>query len=161
MSAPGDKVGGRHQDPHPPQEGGGYPDICNDLNSVDNLPKKNFLRKINPTIKDFKSIGLSGKWLDIVALVGPEKWIELWKILDRENINQPAAMRDAQRLRVPAFSKYIKFVRNCYIEDLTRQGHDAAGIHKILGKEFPDEVLSVQSIYIYQLKMKERGNDGK
>ena len=125
-------LGGRHNNPPPSTGGGGYLDICRILATADRPIQKIFEKKIEVTITDLKTIGLSGKWLEIAEKVGVETWLEIWQILDRENINQPVNMRDALRVRIPAYSRLMKFARNKYIEEFTEQGLDAKKIYDLL-----------------------------
>lgn len=147
------RVGGRPGNHSPPPGGGGYSDICNILRAVESRFSKKKPEKITIKIEDLREMGLSGKWLEIAERVGVETWIEIWEILDRENINQPSSLRDALRIRVPMYSKLIKYLRNRHIARLTRCGFGAAEIHKIL-KLTTIEQISITQIIKIQNKMK-------
>jgi hypothetical protein len=125
-------VGGRQPPGTPPSEGGGLPDICSALSSADKPIQKILAENFKFSIEDLRTIGIDGKWLEIARAVGVEKFIEIWAILDRENINQPKAMRDRMRVHVPAFSRCLKFVRNQIIDQATAKGHNANEIHNLL-----------------------------
>lgn len=146
MTRQTDRVGGRHKDPHPPRGGGGYLDNCSDSGLAVRPFQKIFQKKIEITIDDLIKIGLSGKWLEIAEKVGAEKWLEIWQILDRENINQPSCSRDAMRLKVPAYSKLMKFKRNRYIARMLKHGCNIRQIHHLL------EIENIEPISILMIK---------
>lgn len=73
-------------------------------------------------------MGLSGKWLEIARRVGVEMWIDIWKILDRENLHAESGT-DPIRVKVPRFSRLQRYQRNQLIYDLHAAGRSEKDIH--------------------------------
>lgn len=150
MRMPGDNngVGGRHRSTPSPARGGGYQDIYRDLRTALCAARENCARGADVTIDDLRALGLSGKWLEIAERVGPETWLQIWEILDRENIDQPPPCRDRIRMWVPSYSKFLKFVRNRTIFQLAKDGHAPDAISRAIGKTgfdpvSPDQVRKI------------------
>ena len=152
------RVGGRPGNQPRPPGGGGYLDICKTFQLIERKHGKKIAKKTKLSMDDLKHIGLDGKWLKIAERIGVEAWIDVWEILDEENINLPSAMRDANRVRVPMFSKLVKYIRNIYIERMTKAGLDARAIYKEL-RIANIEPLSVHWIRVTQKKIRDRGNN--
>ena len=122
----GDGVGGRQGDPACGLDGGGYLDICTEqgLGFGD-----------EPQVREFRAMGLPKVWMDAVRLLGPAKFLELWRLLDR-----PELIESEGRLRMtmPRFRQFLRFQRNRYIQALAHDGHGAqeiqARVHDELGE---------------------------
>lgn len=127
MTTDSTRVGGRPGSPPPRTGGGGYPDTCTNPRSAVRPPDKNFAKNHNLTLKDLRDMGLPPHWLEVAEHIGVELWMGVWQILDRDNITQPGNF-DPVRLRVPRFSRTLRYVRNRLIAELSQQGLDEAAI---------------------------------
>lgn len=132
MTRQSSKVGARPGSTLPPDGGGGYPDICNELSSADRPIQKILAENFELGLQDLEAMGLAPKWIEIAASIGPSKFIEIWAILDRENVNQPKAQRDRMRIWVPSFSTLMKFVRNRAINEAIDNGMETKEIYEML-----------------------------
>jgi hypothetical protein len=154
------RVGARHRSTPPPAGGGGYQDICRKpVDGVDGSAKF-FRENLKLTIEDLKKIGLAGKWLEIAERVGIEMWLEIWPILDRENIGQPPNLRSSTRVRVPMYVNYVRFIRNQYIHQMTDDGKPAKEIHRFI-KGADLEPVSVPCIIKIQNEYLMREKNGE
>lgn len=127
-------VGARHQAMHSPKGGGGYQDICSELELAVKKSRENFEKIFQPTLEDLREMGLSGKWLEVAEKIGVENWLEVWRILDNSNIDEPSHLRENLRVRIPLFSRFRRFYRNQVIYLLTEAGHDSHEIERFLNK---------------------------
>ena len=88
-------------------------------------------------------MGLSGRWLEVARHVGVEQWLEIWAILDRENIDGPGTARENVRVRVPMYSRFLRYIRNRWIQEMSDKPSDE--IRSLL-EEHRLEPVSIQSI---------------
>lgn len=154
-----DRVGARPGSTHPPAGGGGYQDICRNPVAAVGGSAKIFRENLKLTIDDLKKIGITGKWLEVAERVGIDTWLEIWTILDRENVSQPLSMRDSIRVRIPMYSNFIRFVRNRYIHQMTDAGKSAQEIYRFI--KYADlEPVSISCIRSIQSEYKNRSKNG-
>ena len=123
------RVGGRPGNQPHPGRGGGYQDICRILGEIEKKSGKKIEKNKKLTIDDLKQLELSPRWVKIAERVGIDAWLDIWEILDAENINTPSTQRYPCRLRVPMFTKLVRFLRNQHIEKMIKAGHDVRKIH--------------------------------
>jgi len=100
-------VGARHSDVDSIEGGGGYLDNCN---------------KNQPALMRLRSAGITGKWMRIAQMLGEPMFLQVWKILDEENIDLPMGMRERVRLPIPQFCSWHKVLRNELIFSLSDRG---------------------------------------
>jgi hypothetical protein len=155
-----DRVGARHRSTHPPAGGGGYQDTCNKPVAVVDGSVKIFREKLKPTIEDLKEIGLSGKWLEIAERVGIDMWLDIWQILDRENVGQPSILRSSTRLRVPMYVNYVRYIRNRYIHEMTDAGKPRDEILRNI-KQANFEPVGISCLLNIQEQYKKRDENGE
>lgn len=109
-------VGARREDPPGPPQGGGYLTTCSAQNfGLSGLPK-NFAP--DPRIADLRAMGLAQVWLDVVAAIGVDAFLALWRIVDAH----PANWHDSGTLRmsIRRYKSFLRSQRNRYIEALGR-----------------------------------------
>lgn len=111
------RVGGRQQGRPVPGEGGGYLDVC--ISSGSRLKKS----ERDPRLDELEQIGLDVRWLRIAHVVGVDRFLEIWQILDEENIDLPPGERDPTRIRVPLFAGWMRLQRNKLVQALAEEGH--------------------------------------
>lgn len=91
-------------------------------------------------------MGLPDDWLEIAERVGVDTWLDIWEILDRDNISHPHTIRIPRRVRVPMHYQLIRYVRNNLIKQLDGAGHSVLEI-----QDFPKKTKT-QPVTIQGLK---------
>lgn len=127
-------VGGRQANPPPPPGGGGYLNICKILNfQATGDPKK-----IDPRLDELKKMGLQHGWIRVAEEIGFDAFLIVWRILDAD----PASYGGGGRLEIPlrAYSAYLRYQRNRYIETLTEMGYDAKEIRERLKEQLRERI---------------------
>lgn len=139
-------VGGRREHDPSPRRGGGYLDVCTKNAGA-------FYEKMltDKRISDLRRHGLADIWIEIAERIGYDAFLQMWQILDKKNID--AGICDNNRIRVPVFSRFIKFQRNKYICQLDALGKSPKTIKHIIKTEL-SENLSTTHIYRILVKAK-------
>lgn len=117
-------VGGRHRDPLPSQERGGYPHICNETEI---------------TIQDLKKILRHPVLTKTAEKIGADAFISMWRMVDE-------LQNEGIWLRLPSFSRLERYKRNEMILAMGRDGMMPSEIHKHM--KSVDIPLSLSAIYI-------------
>lgn len=128
--APGQGVGARQGRARGGRRGGGYLNECTPSELWEEAK-----------IRELAEMGLPGFWLEVVREIGFDRFILLWRRLDRE-----ASMRadsDSMILvQLRRFSSYERYQRNRFIEALAGMGLSPADIRarvlSDLGEELSD-----------------------
>ena len=120
-------VGGRHRESTRPQEGGGYPDIC----SISGSDFTARIRKTDPRLQELRDMGIGETWLEIAELIGFESFVVMWMHLGGET---------SVRIRIPPYSKYLKFLRNELIRQLSRDGETVHNIRRRVRSDLREDV---------------------
>lgn len=133
-AAAAEGVGGRQTDPSPSQGGGGYLNICKILNFQPSGEPK----KIDPRLEELKKMGLQHVWIRVAEEIGFDAFLSVWRILDAD----PASYGGGGRLEIPlrAYSSYLRYQRNRYIETLTEMGCDAKQIRDRLKEQLRERI---------------------
>jgi len=126
-------VGGRHRETALPAGGGGYLDNCTTL---DPLLKGG--EKIDPRIDELHRIGLHARWLAVAKLIGYEKFVEVWSVLD-ESLDEESR----RGFTIHNFRELKRYQRNRYIEDLSLS-HKAAEIQRRVKKDLGEDLSKRQ-----------------
>lgn len=126
-------VGGRHEDRATPAGGGGYLDVCSKTDSAFQATAD------DPRIRELADMGLGSTWLRVAGAVGIENFMRVWLILDERNMEVPPGLRDQARIRVPLFSRYLRFQRNKLIISLSAD-HSPTEIQKIIKVKLCEDV---------------------
>lgn len=132
-----DWVGGRQPYTPTPTGGGGYQSICMDTDF-----SKNFFKKIeDQKIKELKEMGIGEKWLHIAERIGFDNFIEVWTILDADNIRDLNMSYERVRFCIPTFKRYLRYRRNCYISILVAENNvDSKYIQKQISENLGEDL---------------------
>jgi len=134
---PGQGVGGRHENRHPPTEGGGYLDNYTVLNDP-------YLKKIapphDPRLDLLAKAELADHWLQIADLIGFDNFMTVWIILDSENIHSTPKERRRRKVYVPQYRRFQRLMRDQFIIDLANRGKKPHVIHSLLIKNMCERV---------------------
>jgi len=126
-------VGGRHRDRGTPTGGGGYLDICSESETA-------FMEmRDDPRLRELADMGLGSMWLRVADAVGVDNFMRVWLILDEKNMEVPPGLRDQARIRIPLFSRYLRFQRNKLITSLSAD-HSPVEIQKIIKASLCEDV---------------------
>lgn len=127
-------VGGRQADSPPHPGGGGYLNICKILKFQPEVDEK----KIDPRLEELKKMGLQHAWIRVAETIGFDSFLSVWRILDAD----PASYGGGGRLEIPlrAYSSYLRYQRNRYIETLTGMGCDAKQIRDRLKEQLREKI---------------------
>lgn len=136
-------VGGRQPIDPLLARGGGYQDICT-------ISKPSFRGSEDPRIDFLKKIGLSDLWIEIAEVIGFDDFIYIWRILDRDNIGAPSEARATNRVRVPGFNRFHKFLRNKLILQLSQSGKKPAEIKAKLHSLLRENISARHVVRIIQ-----------
>lgn len=121
-------VGGRQELGDTLSRGGGYLDVC--TKTARSIYDKML---IDSRIDELKAHGLADIWIEVAEAIGYDDFIYIWQILDKKNIEM--SHRDNARIRIPIFSKFLKFQRNKYIFHLSEKNETPESIQKILKRD--------------------------
>lgn len=127
-------VGGRQANPSPPPGGGGYLAIC----TVLNFRPAGDPKKIDPRLDELKKMGLQHSWVRVAEEIGFDAFLSVWRILDAD----PSSYGGGGRLEIPlrAYSSYLRYQRNRYIETLSEMGCDAKEIRERLKDQLRERI---------------------
>lgn len=127
-------VGGRQTNPPPSPGGGGYLNICKILKFQPEVDEK----KIDPRLEELKKMRLQQVWIRVAEEIGFDAFLSVWRILDAD----PASYGGGGRLEIPlrAYSSYLRYQRNRYIETLTGMGRDAKYIRDRLKEQLREKI---------------------
>lgn len=90
-------------------------------------------------------MGLPGYWLEVLALVGYEKFIGVWRILDRA-VEARSDTDSMIEVKLRRYSSYRRYQRNRFIEGLVAMGYNDREIRSAVEAQL-DEKLSVSQIH--------------
>ena len=121
-------VGGRHKQSQPTSEVGRYLDIC----KISDFAFTATIRKIDPRLETLRDMGIGSTWLRIAEVVGYEAFMGIWMILGEE--------KDYVRVRMPAYSKYLRYQRNQLIKKLSGEGLRSDQIKKYIKRNLCEDV---------------------
>ncbi|MBA1147391.1 hypothetical protein H0Z60_10020 [Ectothiorhodospiraceae bacterium WFHF3C12] len=122
-------VGGRHKNPSTATEGGGYLNACR----AGNPGLKKGAR--DPRLDELEQIGLDPRWLRIAHVVGVDQFLEVWQILDEENIDLPPGEREPTRIRIPLFAGWMRLQRNKLVKALADEGSRPSEIRRTIRRK--------------------------
>lgn len=128
-------VGGRQSRDPLPTWGGGYLDICTDSRFQKTAPAG----AADPRLDELRQIGLPYRWLQVARAIGVDAFLVVWQILDQEN-HDATGQQISARVRVPMFSRYLKFQRNRYVRTLAESGRSPAEIRELVRTELCEEL---------------------
>ncbi len=131
--APAAGVGGRQKETHTPLTGGGYLDICTE---IDSRIEKN----VDPRLDELCDMGLGQLWIHIAKHIGVDAFLFVWQVLDKKNISAPPGCYDKARIRVPQFSRYIHYQRNKVIVALSNEGLSTKEIQKRIKTDLCEDI---------------------
>jgi predicted phage tail protein len=80
---------------------------------------------------------LSRPWLEVAACIGPRRFLEVWRLLDREELIE---QEGRLRLSIPRFRQYLRYQRNRYIQALAADGHSAPEIAARLKRQLGERI---------------------
>ncbi len=129
----GTGVGGRQEHSNLPQRGGGYLDVC--TKTARGIYEKML---VDNRIDELKEYGLSEMWVEVAEAIGYDQFIHIWQILDKRNIQM--GNQDNARMRVPMFTRYMKFQRNKYIYHLSAENLTPKEIQATLKKNLCEDL---------------------
>jgi len=109
-------VGGRQADSPHSTGGGGYLNVC----TVSNFEPDGVQKKRDPRLDELREMGLQRAWVEVGEAIGVDALLEAWQILDRDEFGHYADGRMLVPLR--RYSIFLRYQRNRYIEELSRQG---------------------------------------
>lgn len=111
--APAEGVGGRHRPPRRRRRGGGY---LNECTSPDVWEEAR--------LRELEIMGLPGVWLEVARAIGYERFLAVWRILDRE-VSLRSESESMIEVQLRRLASYHRFQRNRFIETLAASGlHD-------------------------------------
>jgi len=126
-------VGGRQAESQPPAGGGGYQDNCLVLNFRPRDQKNR-----DPRINELREMGLQRHWIDVAETIGVDNFMAAWRILDAEKDFSVQSGRMMIPLR--AYSAYLRYQRNRYIETLASMGVSLDGIRARLKDQLCENI---------------------
>lgn len=134
-SGPG---GGSAERPALPSWGGGYPETCTS-SKADNTPGGRGapvadpladLGAGDPRVEELRECGLNELWIRMAELVGFERFIAMWSMLDQAE----PVLDDRRRLYVPCLEKtFLRHQRDQIISAMARSGLGPTEIQRMLG----------------------------
>lgn len=118
--APGQGVGGRQAQGRRRRRGGGY---LNERTSPDVWE--------GARLRELESMGLPSVWLDVAREIGFNRFMAVWRILDRsvQLRSDSDSMIEVQLRRLHSYRRYQ---RNRFIEELVRSGFDDRAIREVV-----------------------------
>lgn len=86
-------------------------------------------------------MGLSPMWLQVIATIGVDAFLALWRVLDAH----PPHWHDSGRLRVEIrrYSAYLRFQRNRYVEQLHAAHAPLPEIRRMVDLAFGEKLTEV------------------
>ena len=130
-------VGGRRIEKAPGAGGGGYLDICKKSGAAFHVAGDG-----DPRLQELMEMGLGALWIRVAHCIGVDRFLTVWEILDEENSNAPPGLRDQVRLRVPLFSRFMRYQRNKLILSLEGEGLPPSEIQRVIKRELCEEVTT-------------------
>lgn len=127
-------VGARQITPRPPARGGGYQNKCTILNFDPQAAEK----KRDPRLEELREMGLQRVWLEVAEKIGVDAFLAVWRILDADQ----TSIDNYGRLMVPirAYSTYMRYQRNRYVEALSAMGYTPPQIRQKLKTQLCEEI---------------------
>ncbi len=127
-------VGGRQGSTRPPRGGGGYQNKCTVLNFDASAAEK----KRDPRLEELREMGLQRVWLEVAEKIGVDAFLSVWRILDADQ----TSIDNYGRLMVPirAYSTYLRYQRNRYVEALNAMGYTPPEIRQKLKAQLCEEI---------------------
>jgi len=150
-------VGGRPEGSHPYGGGGGYLDICTQLEFPIG-PKKN---RADPRVTDPRLLALQGmrmheRWLRIASVIGMDNFLFVWEQLDRDVDRAGLSIW----VSLPRFSRYMRHQRNRIISLLAEQGLKSQAIQQAILNDL-GERISIRHIDRIRKRLKQSINERK
>lgn len=131
LGTPDPGVGARRMDPPPPSGGGRYLDIYN----VSEAALAAQMRTQDPRLAELEDIGIRPDWLEIAGILGVDDFLIFWALIDRR-----FGIDMLCRLKLPKYSRYLKYHRNKRIVELKSAGINKHRIRRIITTEFRENV---------------------
>lgn len=128
-------VGVRHGQGDGPPQGGGYLDVCTDskFDQVRAGPH-------DPRLDELAAMELPQYWLDVAALLGVDRFLELWRQLDAaESVPREGSTLE---LRMRPYRSYLREQRNRFVQQLVASGCSPEQICQRVGEQFPGMGMS-------------------
>jgi hypothetical protein len=126
-------VGGRRGRPGRRRRGGGYLNEC-----------------ISPDvwevakIRELEAMGLPGVWIAVAREIGYERFMTMWRILDR-SVQMRSESESMIEVQLRRFSSFQRFQRNRFIESLVAAGYVDRAIRDMVREQL-GEKLSLSHI---------------
>lgn len=97
----------------------------------------------DPRLEELREMGLQRIWLEVAEKIGVDAFLAVWRILDSDQ----TSIENSGRLMVPirAYSTYMRYQRNRYVESLSEMGLTPPQIRQKL-KEQLCEQISIRHI---------------
>ena len=133
-----DRGGGSAPDVGAPSWGGGYLETCSDSKAgreaggrgapvADPVAR---LGEDDPRVAELRACGLNPMWVEMAEIVGFERFIALWSMLDQAE----PVLDDRRRLYVPCMEKtFLRHQRDEIISAMARAGMRPTEIQQRLG----------------------------
>lgn len=83
-------------------------------------------------------MGLASYWIRVAEAIGPEAFLQMWRILDGENALQ--SDRGDLEIRLRPYRSYLRFQRNRYIEALCARGLNVRQIQEQVRLELCEDI---------------------
>lgn len=150
-AAPG--VGGRRGPARAPAVRGGYQDICN-VFEIDVGVKK--IAAGDPRLRELAAMGIAGYWMQVAEYIGVDAFLAMWRILDANRDNMPAAKCGGGSSLAPTlrtYSSYLRFQKNRFVETLAAQGVAPIEIKKRVEHQLND---TISMGHLYRITQKVR-----
>ncbi|PHS25942.1 MAG: hypothetical protein COA83_04580 [Methylophaga sp.] len=112
-------VGARHMDGNNHQWGGGYLDICTDLE----VSKKN---SRDPRLDELADMGIGGFWRSLADDIGFDAFMVVWNSLSCH----ASGGDDGHRVYIPRYDAFMRYQRNRMILSLSSTGLKARDIRE-------------------------------
>lgn len=139
--------GGSASGPALPSWGGRYPETCTSSKAGNRAAAPGDpvaeLGLDDPRVAELRECGLSPLWIRIAEIVGFERFIALWSMLDRAD----PVLDDRRRLYVPCIEKtLLRHQRDRIISAMALAGMGPAEIQRLLGPMRANAGISLRTI---------------
>jgi hypothetical protein len=131
--APGQGVGGRQARPRWSRRGGGY---------LYEFTSSNVWEEAK--IRELETMGMPGVWLAVAREVGYDRFMAMWRILDR-SVQLRSESESMIEVQLRRLSSYHRFQRNRFIESLVASGFGDKAIRDMVKAQL-GENLSLSHI---------------
>lgn len=130
-------VGGRHDAPGTPPQGGGYQGIC--------TPRK-FPRLADPPgvrdprLDDLDRMGMPAHWIKVAEAIGVDAFLTMWRVLDSEPSLWDDIPGSPMHIRLRRYESYLRYQRNRLIETLSDRGFSIEQIRRYVSLNLCEEI---------------------